>query len=501
MKKFLMVALAAAMFAACGDKEEAPKTLELAGGGTTQEQTFYKDEVEEQGGFAFYAPAPWTAEVNYSTASRAANDGWLRLKLNGVEATSGPAGNMTLTIEMDANDTDVTRSAEIVIDCGGSKITVKVTQDARTIEEAGDDYKPRPEVPKLPDDPKPQPNPLIAHPWQHISTTIEPLDGPYVGKDDVYAGDYTLTFNANGTVALAGTDQDEFTKLFGTTLPTYTFTGSKLIWHLDLAGEGSNYPLDAPFDVVTLTDNDLVLTLTSPVTWEDSNGKTGVYNQKVTVKFTKSGSLNPPPAARQVELDAQALSLAVSETYILKEINGMAVTFESSNSKIVSVGPHPDGAGYPHACQLTAMGEGKATITATSADGKSTASCVVTVTAEGVKPDKSLITAHPWRHVVSSYEYTEPAGKYDFSDKEPYTATFSASGTITGGVLGGALWSVDGNNLTISFAADKTSVTFKILKLTDAEFEFTAYGLEEPWEDADGNSGVNVFNMTMKFEK
>jgi uncharacterized protein YjdB len=55
------------------------------------------------------------------------------------------------------------------------------------------------------------------------------------------------------------------------------------------------------------------------------------------------------------------------------------VTFKSSHENIVSVGPHPDNAGYKYACQLTAVSAGTATITATSLDGKSTATCIVTV--------------------------------------------------------------------------------------------------------------------------
>lgn len=162
MKKLLIFALAAFAFAACGDKKDnpTPGNLELAGGGTTQEQVFYADEAEETGGFKFYAPAPWTSSVHYSTSTRfnfetghrAEANGWLRLMMNGQQVNSGGKGTHTLQIEMDENDTETTRSATITIDSNGSKITITVTQDARTVDEAiaDGDYEPRPEIPSDP---------------------------------------------------------------------------------------------------------------------------------------------------------------------------------------------------------------------------------------------------------------------------------------------------------------------------------------------------------------
>ncbi len=157
MKKFLMflmaVAFAVAMPACGEDEKNGPngpnndKPLELIGGGTEQEQVFYQDEADEEGGFAFYSPAPWTVEISETT--RAVS--WLRVTLDGVVVTEGPKGNNVLMIEMDENDTEANRSATIMIDCGGTSIIVTVTQDARTKEQAIEDgdYEERPVLPTL----------------------------------------------------------------------------------------------------------------------------------------------------------------------------------------------------------------------------------------------------------------------------------------------------------------------------------------------------------------
>ena len=150
-KILLFIAAAALLFAGCEGTDP------ITGDGTVilpdesqKTQTAYADE-ETTGSFMFVATQSWTAEVKETRSGLS----WLRLLNNGKETYEGGAGSFTLQIELDANFTGETRKATIVVQCGESKITITVTQDAKT--EEG-------EVPKDP------------HPVTGVSVTPTDLD-------------------------------------------------------------------------------------------------------------------------------------------------------------------------------------------------------------------------------------------------------------------------------------------------------------------------------------
>jgi hypothetical protein len=95
-----------------------------------QTQQAFADE-DTSGGFTFTAKSAWTASVVETSATRASNVSWLRLLSNGKETYSGEAGTFTLAVELDPNYTGETRSATITISCGGTEITINVTQNGK----------------------------------------------------------------------------------------------------------------------------------------------------------------------------------------------------------------------------------------------------------------------------------------------------------------------------------------------------------------------------------
>ncbi len=121
----------ALMFASC-DGIEGDKEIELTGG--QKQQTVHADDTEGESAISFTAKSDWAVDVTEKTSSRVNNTSWLRLLFDGEEKYSGEAGDYTLTIEIDPNLTGATRTATITIICGEDKITVTITQDAKTAE-------------------------------------------------------------------------------------------------------------------------------------------------------------------------------------------------------------------------------------------------------------------------------------------------------------------------------------------------------------------------------
>lgn len=124
MKKLLFTLFAALAFVACDKENEPPKPIELTGG-TEASQTIFADETEKSDGIKFKATAAWTATVSDVTSKANDKDAWLRLN-----AYSGGAGDVTLTISLDKNDTGKDRKTEIRITCDGTTIMIIVEQKA-----------------------------------------------------------------------------------------------------------------------------------------------------------------------------------------------------------------------------------------------------------------------------------------------------------------------------------------------------------------------------------
>lgn len=247
MKQFFKFALVCAMavtagftVTSCKDDEEKPDdngqiTLPNANDGN---QTVYADDQEK--GVTFTAKSAWMASV--APATRASNVSWLRLLVNGTEKYEGAAGTFELTIETDLNTSGSDRKATITLTSGTDEVEITVTQKG-----VKEDNTPLTDA-----------DLLLAHAWKHVSFTTA-VEGE---EPEVLSGVYTLTFNADGSVAAVGADQDEFTDFFGLDpLPTYSLAGDKLTFHITSEGaifaEESGAAVDMELDIVKLIDSEL----------------------------------------------------------------------------------------------------------------------------------------------------------------------------------------------------------------------------------------------------
>lgn len=124
MKSFYYLLLSAALvFSACSEGEDNPAQLKLADGVPT-EIVLGDGETSGVKEIKFVASAPWTASVKEISAARNGSEvDWLTLS-----KYSGDAGEFTLTLTINDNETTETRKAEIVIVCGDTTITITVEQ-------------------------------------------------------------------------------------------------------------------------------------------------------------------------------------------------------------------------------------------------------------------------------------------------------------------------------------------------------------------------------------
>ncbi|MBR5105140.1 MAG: hypothetical protein IKU93_01750 [Alistipes sp.] len=127
MKRFyLILSLVAMLFISCeGGLGEGGNTnfgnITLDENATELlEQTVNSDALTASG-ITFTASEAWSATVQEVRSECV----WLT-----ISPDHGEAGTYTLSIELEANETGASRSAEIVISCGGSTLKIKITQKA-----------------------------------------------------------------------------------------------------------------------------------------------------------------------------------------------------------------------------------------------------------------------------------------------------------------------------------------------------------------------------------
>ena len=133
MRKFLMMALLAAGFAACSDEEETlgGKDIQFAAG-TSNKIEVYADETAgtAEGGISFTTTGAWRATVAPVTKAEdaAVTTDWVQV----VPDHGDAAGDYTIQVVLGVNATGEDRSATITITCGTTTITITVTQKGTT---------------------------------------------------------------------------------------------------------------------------------------------------------------------------------------------------------------------------------------------------------------------------------------------------------------------------------------------------------------------------------
>ena len=133
MRKFLMMALLAAGFAACSDEEETlgGKDIQFAEG-TSSKIEVYADETAgtAEGGISFTTTGAWRATVTPVTKAEdtAGTENWVQV----VPDHGDAAGDYTIQVVLGVNATGEDRSATITITCGTTTITITVTQKGTT---------------------------------------------------------------------------------------------------------------------------------------------------------------------------------------------------------------------------------------------------------------------------------------------------------------------------------------------------------------------------------
>ena len=121
-----MAFMAAALLASCSDSDEdysgdfgqikVPDTRQL-------EQTVTADDTQAARGVTFTTEGAWTSTIAEKTRAEAPD--WIGISPDHGDA----AGSYTLKITLQPNDSEESRTATIVINCGTSKIEITVTQE------------------------------------------------------------------------------------------------------------------------------------------------------------------------------------------------------------------------------------------------------------------------------------------------------------------------------------------------------------------------------------
>ena len=131
----------------------------------------------------------------------------------------------------------------------------------------------------------------------------------------------------------------------------------------------------------------------------------------------------------------------------------------------------------------------------------------------GEKTTLELLTAHPWQHISSVYQYPASWDDPDTAADESIRVDDQLFGTITfgtNGFAGDMPYSLSGQVLTVTFPGDGETpfvVNFNITKLTDTEFEGVAnlQGLQDDVinEPENRKSRATTYNYTwtVKFVK
>ena len=135
MKKFhaILLLMGAAALMACSDDNggDEGKDIQLAPG-TPKDYTIFADETSgtPSEGISFTTAGPWRATVAETRADVSEGSSWVTVSPDHGDA----AGDYTITITLGVNTTGKNRRATVMIECGGTKITITVEQKGTTEE-------------------------------------------------------------------------------------------------------------------------------------------------------------------------------------------------------------------------------------------------------------------------------------------------------------------------------------------------------------------------------
>ena len=138
--------MGAIAFIACSDDNggEEGKDIQLAPG-TSKDYTIFADETSgtPSEGISFTTTGPWRATVGETRADVSGGSSWVTVSPDHGDA----AGDYTITITLGVNTTGKDRRATVMIECGGTKITITVEQKGTTEEGEIPDDSDEPAVP------------------------------------------------------------------------------------------------------------------------------------------------------------------------------------------------------------------------------------------------------------------------------------------------------------------------------------------------------------------
>lgn len=138
--------MGAIAFIACSDDNggEEGKDIQLAPG-TSKDYTIFADETSgtPSEGISFTTTGPWRATVAETRADVSGGSSWVTVSPDHGDA----AGDYTITITLGVNTTGKDRRATVMIECGGTKITITVEQKGTTEEGEIPDDSDEPAVP------------------------------------------------------------------------------------------------------------------------------------------------------------------------------------------------------------------------------------------------------------------------------------------------------------------------------------------------------------------
>ncbi len=132
----ILMAMIAVVVTGCGDDEKENQPAIKPQSQEALTQTVYADQTDGKSGVTFVTTGPWTSTIKEGTLKsvKAGTDPWVSID----PASGDKAGTYTITIKLEPNATGEDRSANIIITCDGTDITITVTQ--KGIKEDGTKY-------------------------------------------------------------------------------------------------------------------------------------------------------------------------------------------------------------------------------------------------------------------------------------------------------------------------------------------------------------------------